>query len=249
MRIVSWNVAGYRSAYKKGFEESIKELNADIICLQEVKCTEEEIPYIPEGYEMYLNKAEKKGYSGVLVFTKIKPISVTYGLGIDEHDHEGRVITIEYDNFYLICAYVPNSKKELERLDYRMIWEDDMRYYMKKLEETKPVILCGDLNVAHAEIDIKNAKSNERSAGFTIEERNKFSELLDSGFIDTFRYFHPDVIKYSWWSYLFKAREKNAGWRLDYFVVSKDFITNIIDSYIYNDIFGSDHCPIGLDIK
>lgn len=249
MKIVSWNVAGYRSAHKKGFEESIKELNPDIICLQEVKCTEEEIPYIPEGYEMYLNKADKKGYSGVLVFTSIKPINVTYGLGIDEHDHEGRLITVEYDNFYLICAYVPNSKKELERLDYRMIWEDDMRSYMKELEKNKPVILCGDLNVAHTEIDIKNAKSNERSAGFTIEERNKFTELLDSGFIDTFRYFHPDVIKYSWWSYLFKAREKNAGWRLDYFVVSESFINNITDSYIHNEIFGSDHCPISLDIK
>ena len=249
MKIVSWNVAGYRSAHKKGFEESIIELKPDIICLQEVKCTEDEIPYIPDGYDMYLNKADKKGYSGVLVFTSIKPINVTYGLGIDEHDHEGRVITVEYDNFYLICAYVPNSKKELERLDYRMIWEDDMRSYMKELEKRKPVILCGDLNVAHTEIDIKNAKSNERSAGFTIEERNKFTELLNAGFIDTFRYFHPDEIKYSWWSYLFKAREKNAGWRLDYFVVSESFINNIVDSHIHNEIFGSDHCPISLDIK
>lgn len=249
MKIVSWNVAGYRSAHKKGFEESIKELKPDIICLQEVKCIEEEIPYIPDGYDMYLNKADKKGYSGVLVFTSIKPINVTYGLGIDKHDHEGRVITVEYDNFYLICAYVPNSKKELERLDYRMIWEDDMRSYMKELEKSKPVILCGDLNVAHTEIDIKNAKSNERSAGFTIEERNKFTELLNAGFIDTFRYFHPDEIKYSWWSYLFKAREKNAGWRLDYFVVSESFINNIVDSHIHNEIFGSDHCPISLDIK
>ena len=249
MKIVSWNVAGYRSACKKGFEESIKGLNADVICLQEVKCLETEIPYIPEGYEMYLNKAKRKGYSGVLVFTSIKPINVTYGLGIDIHDEEGRVITIEYEDFYLICAYVPNSKKELERLDYRMIWEDDMRSYMKELEKNKPVILCGDLNVAHTEIDIKNAKSNERSAGFTIEERNKFTELLNAGFVDTFRYFHPDEIKYSWWSYLFKAREKNAGWRLDYFVVSESFINNIVDSHIHNEIFGSDHCPISLDIK
>lgn len=249
MKIVSWNVAGYRSAYKKGFEESIKGLNADVICLQEVKCLETEIPYIPEGYEMYLNKAKRKGYSGVLVFTSIKPINVTYGLGIDIHDEEGRVITVEYEDFYLICAYVPNSKKELERLDYRMIWEDDMRSYMKELEKNKPVILCGDLNVAHKEIDIKNAKANERSAGFTIEERNKFTELLESGFIDTFRYFHPDEIKYSWWSYMFKAREKNAGWRLDYFVVSKSLINRIEDSHIHNEIFGSDHCPISLDIK
>lgn len=249
MKIVSWNVAGYRSAHKKGFVESINSLNADIICLQEVKCIESEIPYIPAGFEMYLNPAKRKGYSGVLVFTKIKPLNVTFGLGIEEHDEEGRVITMEYNDFYLICCYTPNSKKELERLDYRMTWEDDMRAYMKKLEENKPVILCGDLNVAHTEIDIKNAKSNERSAGFTIEERNKFTELLDSGFIDTFRYFYPDVIKYSWWSYMFKAREKNAGWRLDYFVVSESFISNIEDSLIHNEIFGSDHCPISLTIK
>lgn len=249
MKIVSWNVAGYRSAHKKGFVESINSLNADIICLQEVKCIPSEIPYIPLGFEMYLNPAKRKGYSGVLVFTKIKPLNVTFGLGIEEHDEEGRVITMEYDNFYLICCYTPNSKKELERLDYRMTWEDDMRAYMKRLEENKPVILCGDLNVAHTEIDIKNAKSNERSAGFTIEERNKFTELLDSGFIDTFRYFYPDEIKYSWWSYMFKAREKNAGWRLDYFVVSESFINNIEDSLIHNEIFGSDHCPISLTIK
>ena len=249
MKIVSWNVAGYRSAHKKGFVESINSLNADIICLQEVKCIESEIPYIPLGFEMYLNPAKRKGYSGVLVFTKIKPLNVTFGLGIEEHDEECRVITMEYDNFYLICCYTPNSKKELERLDYRMTWEDDMRAYMKRLEENKPVILCGDLNVAHTEIDIKNAKSNERSAGFTIEERNKFTELLDSGFIDTFRYFYPNEIKYSWWSYMFKAREKNAGWRLDYFVVSESFINNIEDSQIHNEIFGSDHCPISLTIK
>ena len=249
MKIVSWNVAGYRSAHKKGFEESIKELNADVICLQEVKCLENEIPYMPEGYDMYLNPAEKKGYSGVLVFTKVKPLDVTYGLGIDEHDHEGRVITLEFDEFFLVCAYVPNSKKELERLDYRMTWEDDMRAYLKNLETTKPVVLCGDLNVAHTEIDLKNPKTNQRSAGFTIEERNKFTELLESGFIDTFRYFHPEEIKYSWWSYMFKAREKNAGWRIDYFVVSKSFIDKVEDSLIHNEIFGSDHCPVSINIK
>ena len=249
MKIVSWNVAGYRSAYKKGFKESIESLNADVICLQEVKCLESEIPYIPEGYEMYLNAAEKKGYSGTLVFSRIKPINVTYDLGIEEHDHEGRIITLEFDEFFLVCAYVPNSKKELERLDYRMTWEDDMRAYLKKLETTKPVVLCGDLNVAHTEIDLKNPKTNQRSAGFTIEERNKFTELLEAGFIDTFRYFHPEEIKYSWWSYMFKAREKNAGWRIDYFVVSASFIDKVLDSYIHNEIFGSDHCPVSIELK
>lgn len=249
MKIVSWNVAGYRSVVNKDFESSIKSLNPDIICLQEVKCLESEIPYVPDGYEMYLNPAEKKGYSGTLVFTRIKPISVEYGIGEEISDSEGRIITLEYENFFLVNAYVPNSKKELERLDYRMSWEDTFRDYLKILEETKPVILCGDLNVAHTEMDIKNAKSNQRSAGFTIEERNKFTELLNSGFIDTFRYFHPDEVKYSWWSYLFHAREKNAGWRLDYFVVSASLVDNVIDSYIYNDIFGSDHCPIGIELK
>lgn len=249
MKIVSWNVAGYRSACNKGFKESIESLNPDVICLQEVKCLESEIPFIPEGYEMYLNPAEKKGYSGTLIFSRIKPLNVTYDMGIDIHDHEGRLITIEYDDFYLVNAYVPNSKKELERLDYRMTWEDDMLTYLKKLETKKPVILCGDLNVAHTEMDIKNAKSNQRSAGFTIEERDKFTLLLKSGFIDTFRYFHPDEIKYSWWSYLFHAREKNAGWRLDYFVVSSSFIDKINDSLILNEVMGSDHCPILLDIE
>lgn len=249
MRIASWNVAGYRACFKKGFLEGFNELNPDIICLQEVKCLPNEIPYIPDGYEMYLNPAKRKGYSGTLIFTKIKPLNIKYGLGIEIHDEEGRLITLEYENFYLVCAYVPNSKKELERLDYRMLWEDDMRSYLKKLEETKPVILCGDLNVAHKEIDIKNAKTNLRSAGFTIEERNKFTELLDSGFIDTFRYFHPDEIVYSWWSYLFHAREKNAGWRLDYFVISKDIINQVIDSYVFTDIMGSDHCPVAIDLK
>lgn len=249
MRIASWNVAGYRAAYNKGFVESFKNLNPDIMCLQEVKCLDCEIPYIPEGYEMYLNAADKKGYSGTLVFTKIKPLNVTFGLGIKEHDNEGRLITLEYEDFYLVCAYVPNSKKELVRLEYRMTWENDIRNYLKQLDEQKPVILCGDLNVAHKEIDIKNAKSNLRSAGFTIEERNKFTELLDSGFIDTFRYFHPEEVVYSWWSYLFHAREKNAGWRLDYFVVSERIINKVTDSYIFTEIMGSDHCPIAIDLK
>ena len=249
MKIVSWDVAGYRSVVNKDFENSIKKLDPDIICLQEVKCLESEIPYRPGCYEMYLNPAEKKGYSGTLVFTRIKPKNVEFGIGEEISDSEGRIITLEYDNFFLVNAYVPNSKKELERLEYRIEWEDTFREYLKTLEETKPVILCGDLNVAHEEIDIKNAKSNERSAGFTIEERNKFTELLESGFIDTFGYFHPDEVKYSWWSYLFHAREKNAGWRLDYFVVSDSLIDRVVDSYIYNDIFGSDHCPIGLELK
>lgn len=249
MRIVSWNVAGYRSVVNKDFSNSMNNLKPDVICLQEVKCLEKDIPYIPEGYEMYLYPAEKKGYSGTLIFSSIKPISVKYGIGEEVSDSEGRIITLEFDDFFIVNAYVPNSKKELERLDYRIAWEDTFRNYLKTLEKTKPVILCGDLNVAHEEIDIKNAKSNQRSAGFTIEERNKLTELLDSGFIDTFRYFHPEEVKYSWWSYLFHARENNAGWRLDYFVVSSSYIDNVIDSYIYNDIFGSDHCPIGLDLK
>lgn len=249
MKIVSWNVAGYRSVCQKGFIDSFNVLKPDIICLQEVKCQTSEIPFIPEGYEMYINEAEKKGYSGVLTFTKFKPLKVTYGLGIAEHDHEGRLITLEYDDFYLVNCYTPNSKKELIRLDYRMTWEDDFENYLNNLNQKKPVILCGDLNVAHQEIDIKNAKANVKSAGFTIEERNKFTVLLNSGFIDTFRYFHPNEVKYSWWSYLFHAREKNAGWRLDYFVVSESIISNIKDSYIHNEIMGSDHCPISIELK
>lgn len=249
MKIISWNVAGYRSICNKGFKESIEKLNPDIICLQEVKCIPSEIPYIPDGYDMYLYPAKRKGYSGTLVFSKIKPLNMSYGTGEVESDEEGRIITLEYNDFYLINAYVPNSKKELERLDYRLNWENHIREYLTNLDKIKPVIYCGDLNVAHTEMDIKNAKSNQRSAGFTIEERNKFSELLNNGYVDTFRYFHPDEIKYSWWSYLFHAREKNAGWRLDYFVVSNRLIDKINDSYIYNEIIGSDHCPIGIDLK
>lgn len=249
MKIVSWNVAGYRAAIKKGFEESIKLLNPDIICLQEVKCLESEIPYIPNNYKMYLNPAEKKGYSGVLIFTKKEPINYTYGINNSKFDNEGRVITLEFNYFYLVTAYVPNSKKELERLDYRMEWEDCMLNYLKYLDSKKPVILCGDLNVAHQEIDIKNPKTNQRSAGFTIEERNKMTNFLNNGFIDTFRYLHPTAIKYSWWSYLFHARENNAGWRIDYFIVSNRIINSVIESEIETNILGSDHAPITLSIN
>lgn len=244
MKIVSWNVAGLRACYKKGFQEVFESLDADIFCLQEVKCTLEELPFKKEGYEYYLNAANKKGYSGTLIYSRLQPLKVTYGLGISEHDQEGRVITLEFNDFYLVNAYVPNSKKELERLDYRMIWEDAMRTYLKKLDEHKPVILCGDLNVAHEEIDIKNPAQNRRSAGFTIEERNKMTELLNSGFIDTFRYLYPDKVLYTWWSYLFHARERNAGWRIDYFIISERLKDKLKDSIIHTEIYGSDHCPI-----
>ncbi len=250
MKIVSFNVAGFRACLKKGFEENFNKLNPDIICLQEVKALKEEYDFHPEGYYEYLNPAEKKGYSGILVFSKIKPLNVSFGMNIDEHDHEGRMITLEYDDFYLVTVYVPNVKRDLSRLEYRMKWEDDFKEYLKKLEEKKPVIVCGDFNVAHTEMDIKNAKANIGNAGFTYEERDKFTKLLESGFIDTFRYFNPDEKnKYSWWSYMGHAREKNIGWRLDYFIVSKNYINNIKESIIYDEILGSDHCPIGLEIK
>lgn len=249
MKFISWNVAGIRACYKKGFEEFFLKEDADIYALQEVKATEEEIPFHKEGYYEYLNNAEKKGYSGVMIYTKHKPINVTYGIGIIEHDQEGRVITLEYNDYYFVCCYTPNSKRELLRLDYRMKWEDDFRDYLINLDKIKPVILCGDLNVAHQEIDLKNPKTNQRNAGFTIEERTKFTELLNSGFTDTFRTLHKEEITYSWWSYLFHAREKNAGWRIDYFVVSNRFMPNVIDSTILTDIYGSDHCPVKLEIK
>lgn len=244
MKLLSWNVAGYRACLKKGFQKFFEEVDADIFSLQEVKATEEQIDYIPEGYYVYRNIAEKKGYSGVLTYTKIKPISVSYGMGIDEHDHEGRMITLEYEDFYLVNVYVPNAKRELERLDYRMTWEDDFREYVGHLKNKKMVLICGDFNVAHEEIDIKNAKANIRNAGFTVEERDKFTKLLESGFVDTFRYFYPDKVQYSWWSYLFHARENNAGWRLDYFLVDKDHLSNVEDSLILDQVMGSDHCPI-----
>lgn len=247
MKIISWNVAGLRACYKKGLEEFFLSELPDMFCMQETKVLEKENPLHIEGYKEYLYPAEKKGYSGTMIYSKIEPLSIKYGIGIEEFDNEGRVITLEYDNFYLVNAYVPNSKRELERLNERMYFEDEMRKYLKSLN--KNVIYCGDLNVAHEEIDIKNAKTNTRSAGFTIEERNKMTELLESGFIDTFRYLYPDKIKYSWWSYMGGARAKNVGWRLDYFIVNNEYINKIKDSLILNEIMGSDHCPIKLIIE
>ena len=254
MKLVSWNVNGLRAVITKGFKEFFKEINADIFCIQETKMQEEQIDdkikEIFKEYNCYWNSAEKKGYSGTAVFSKVKPTNVTYGIGIEEHDKEGRVITLEFEKFYLVNCYTPNSKRELERLDYRMIWEDEFRKYLLKLNETKPVVMCGDLNVAHEEIDLKNPKTNRRNAGFTDEERNKMTELLNSGFTDTFRYLYPDKTgMYSWWSYMFKAREKNAGWRIDYFIVSKSVEEKIKESYIFSDVMGSDHCPVGLDLE
>ena len=248
MKIVSWNVAGFRAVLKKGFEEFFDNIEADIFCIQESKVTLDQFEFNKDGYNMYLNPAEKKGYSGTLIYSRVKPLSVFYGMGIDEHDHEGRIITLEFNDFYLVNEYVPNVKRDLSRLGYRMVYEDDFRNYLKKLEETKPVVVCGDMNVAHNEIDIKNARANIGNAGFTYEERGKFSELLDSGFIDTFRYLHPEEVKYSWWSYIGHARERNIGWRIDYFVTSKKIIDKVKGAYIYDDVMGSDHAPIGLDI-
>ena len=248
MKLVSWNVAGIRACLKKGFEDFFNNLDADIYCLQETKALQEQIPFNPENYYCYLNPAERKGYSGTLVYTKIKPIKVTYGIGIDEHDHEGRVITLEFKDFYLVNQYVPNVKRDLSRLDYRMTWEDDLKDYLKELEKTKPVVVCGDFNVAHEEIDIKNAKANIGNAGFTYEERGKFTELLNSGFIDTFRYYNPEKEAYSWWSYIGHCRERNIGWRIDYFITSKSIIDKVTDTVIYREIMGSDHCPIGIDL-
>ena len=247
MKIISWNVAGLRACYKKGLEEFFLSELPDMFCMQETKVLEKENPLHIEGYKEYLYPAEKKGYSGTMIYSKIEPLSIKYGIGIEEFDSEGRVITLEYDNFYLVNAYVPNSKRELERLNERMYFEDEMRKYLKNLN--KNVIYCGDLNVAHEEIDIKNAKTNTSSAGFTIEERNKMTELLESGFTDTFRYLYPDTIKYSWWSYMGGARAKNVGWRLDYFIVNNEYINKVKDSLILNEIMGSDHCPIKLIIE
>ena len=254
MKLVSWNVNGLRAVMTKGFETFFKKIDADIFCIQETKIQENQIDNnikeIFKEYNCYWNSAEKKGYSGTAIFAKEKPLDVTYGIGIDEHDKEGRVISLEYDKFYLINCYTPNSRRELERLDYRMIWEDEFRKYLLKLNETKPVVVCGDLNVAHEEIDLKNPKTNRRNAGFTDEERNKMTELLNAGFVDTFRCLYPDKTDmYTWWSYMFKAREKNAGWRIDYFIVSKSIENKIKESYIYSDIMGSDHCPVGLDLE
>ena len=254
MKLVSWNVNGLRAAVTKGFEQFFKEINADIFCIQETKMQEEQITEsikeIFKEYNSYWNSAEKKGYSGTAVFSKIKPLSVSYGIGIEEHDKEGRVITLEFDTFYLVNCYTPNAKRELERLEYRMVWEDAFREYLLNLNKAKPVVLCGDLNVAHEEIDLKNPKTNKGNAGFTDEERGKMTELLNAGFTDTFRYLYPDKTGcYSWWSYMFKSREKNAGWRIDYFIVSKSIEKKIKESYIFSEIMGSDHCPVGLELK
>ena len=250
MKFISWNVNGIRACVTKGFLEYFKEMDADIFCIQESKLQEGQIDLELEGYHQYWNYAEKKGYSGTAIFTKEKPLSVSYGLGIEEHDKEGRVITLEFDNFYMVTVYTPNSKNELARLDYRMVWEDAFRDYLKVLDEKKPVIVCGDLNVAHKEIDLKNPKTNLRNAGFTEEERSKFTELLNAGFVDTFRYFYPDEVgAYSWWSYRFNARAKNAGWRIDYFLVSNSVKDKLEDAKIHSEVLGSDHCPVELKIN
>lgn len=250
MKLISWNVNGIRACIAKGFNDFFNEINADIFCIQETKLQEEQADTIQfDGYYRYINSAVKKGYSGTMVFTKQKPLSVTYGLGIEEHDQEGRIITLEYNDFYFVCCYTPNSKRELERLDYRMVWEDEILKYFKKLEEKKPIVYCGDLNVAHEEIDIKNPKTNHFSAGFTDQEREKMTKLLSSGFIDTYRYLYPEKIEYSWWSYMRQAREKNIGWRIDYFIVSENLKERIKDAKIHTEVFGSDHCPIELDLE
>ena len=247
MKLISWNVNGLRACEGKGFSDIFRQLDADFFCLQETKMQPGQLDLQFEGYESYWNSADKKGYSGTAIFTRHKPLNVTYGIGIDEHDHEGRVITLEMPQFFLVCCYTPNSQDGLKRLDYRMTWEDAMRDYLKRLDRQKPVIYCGDLNVAHEEIDIKNPKTNRRNAGFTDEERQKFSELLSEGFIDTFRTLYPDEVTYSWWSYRFHAREKNAGWRIDYFVTSQRLLEHIKDAKIHTDIMGSDHCPVELE--
>lgn len=250
MKMISWNVNGLRACMDKGFEDFFKQVDAEIFCLQETKLQEGQIDFSPMGYNCFWNYAEKKGYSGTAIFSRKKPMSVKYGMGIEEHDKEGRLITLEFDDFYFVTVYVPNSQRELKRLDYRMKWEDDFLQYILTLEKIKPVIYCGDLNVAHNEIDLKNPKTNRKNAGFTEDERKKFSAVLDSGFTDTFRYFYPDAEGvYSWWSYMFKAREKNAGWRIDYFVTSKSLDDKLEDAKIHTDILGSDHCPIELDIN
>ena len=249
MKLISWNVNGLRACMNKGFMDFFNEVNADIFCIQESKMQKDQGDFSFQGYSEYWNSAEKKGYSGVVVLSKIKPLQVTYDMGISHHDKEGRIITAEYERFYLVNVYTPNAKRELERLEYRMEWEDDFRAFAKNLEKHKPVVICGDLNVAHKEIDLKNPKTNRRNAGFTDEERGKMSELLESGFIDTFRHFYPTLEgAYSWWSYMGKARENNTGWRIDYFLCSSSLESHLKDATIYPHIFGSDHCPVGLDM-
>lgn len=250
MKLFSWNVNGIRSCVAKGFGQFLKDFDPDVLCLQEIKATEDDFDFHFEGYNVYVNPAQRKGYSGTAILSKKKPISVTYGIGIEEHDREGRIITAEYDGFYLICAYIPNSQRELTRLGYRLEFDACLHSYMEELKKRKGVVLCGDLNVAHKEIDLKNPKTNTRNAGFTIEERDDFSKLLSYGYTDSFRYFYPDKKDiYSWWSYMFKAREKNAGWRIDYFVVSNDLVDRMADASIHTDVTGSDHCPVSLEIK
>ena len=250
IKLISWNVNGLRACLNKDFEKSFAELDADVFCLQEIKLKEGQTDYAPDGYYCFWNYAQKPGYSGTAMFTKQKPINVTYGIGMEKHDSEGRVITAEFDKFYLITCYTPNSQNELARLDYRMEWEDDFRDYLIGLDKNKPIVLCGDLNVAHNEIDLKNPKTNRKNAGFTDEEREKMTRLLDNGFVDTFRFLHPDTEgEYSWWSYRFKAREKNAGWRIDYFIVSERLKDAVSKAEIHQEIFGSDHCPIELVLE
>ncbi len=249
MRFISWNVNGLRACEGKGFSETFAHLDADFFCLQETKMQEGQLDLQFDGYKSYWNYAEKKGYSGTAVFTRHEPLAVSYGLGVEEHDHEGRVITLEMEEFYLVTVYVPNSQDGLLRLDYRMRWENDFLAYVKRLDGRKPVVICGDLNVAHEEIDLKNPKTNRRNAGFTDEERARFSALLASGFTDTFRRLYPDTVTYSWWSYRFKAREKNAGWRIDYFIVSDRLAERLVDAKIHTGILGSDHCPVELDLR
>ena len=248
MKFISWNVNGLRACVGKDFEQSFRQLDADFFCLQETKMQEGQLDLQFEGYTSYWNYAEKKGYSGTAIYTRHKPLSVTYGIGIDEHDHEGRVITLEMEDFYLVTVYTPNSQDGLRRLDYRMVWETDFLAYLKRLDSQKPVIVCGDQNVAHQEIDLKNPKTNRRNAGFTDEEREKMSILLDNGFTDTFRFLHPEEVTYSWWSYRFKAREKNAGWRIDYFLISDRLRPQLTGATIHTEIFGSDHCPVELNL-
>lgn len=250
MKLISWNVNGLRACMQKNFMESFQALDADMFCLQETKLQEGQILLELDGYYQYWNYAEKKGYSGTAIFTKREPLNVTYGIGVEEHDHEGRVITLEYPDYYMITVYVPNSQNELARLPYRMRWEEDFLAYLKELEKKKPVIYCGDLNVAHQEIDLKNPKTNHKNAGFTDEERACFTKVVESGFIDTFRHFYPDQTDiYSWWSYRFHAREKNAGWRIDYFCVSESLKDKLVGAKIHTDIYGSDHCPVELEIQ
>lgn len=250
MKLVSWNVAGFRACLKKGFEDFFYDVEADIFCLQEVKAEKNQIDFDPKDYYCYINPADKKGYSGTLIYTLYKPLNVMYGIGVDEYDHEGRVITLEFEEFYLVNQYVPNVKRDLSRLEYRMSWEEELKKYLKKLQQKKPVIICGDFNVAHEEIDIKNAKANIGNAGFTYEEREKFTELLKSGFVDTYRYFNPKKDDaFSWWSYIGNCRARNIGWRIDYFLASNSIIDKVSNPIIYSDVFGSDHCPIGIDLK